>query len=276
MQQSVTRPRRALAGLILMGFGAGGLVTALAAPATAHESKDEPDKLPDGLSCIELAELYDIDQDWEQLVIDDLPDQDEFTNTYVLSDRGTPEDESDDATVTIKVKKRKTFEWSATVGIDAVYVQGSDTGMEENSYFYLYDQEEMSDIDLGTPPYRDYRKNKIKSITFCWDDDHRPPDSTTTSTTATTDTTTTTMVEETTTTVEETTTTMVDETTTTEAATTPTTAPPTTSDSGGGLPVTGSNTGMLVAIGAGLLAAGAALVASTRSIWRRRIRPSGS
>jgi LPXTG-motif cell wall-anchored protein len=49
---------------------------------------------------------------------------------------------------------------------------------------------------------------------------------------------------------------------------TPTTAPTTTISSGGGLPVTGSNTGLLVAVGAGLLIAGAALIGS-RQLWRR-------
>jgi hypothetical protein len=55
------------------------------------------------------------------------------------------------------------------------------------------------------------------------------------------------------------------------APTTPTTTPSTTISSGGALPVTGSNTGLLVAIGGGLLLAGTVLVATTRQYWRRFI-----
>lgn len=69
----------------------------------------------------------------------------------------------------------------------------------------------------------------------------------------------------------EATTTTTEAPTTSVAPTTPTTTPSTTISSGGSLPVTGSNTGLLVAIGGGLLVAGAVLVATTRQYWRRFI-----
>jgi LPXTG-motif cell wall-anchored protein len=50
----------------------------------------------------------------------------------------------------------------------------------------------------------------------------------------------------------------------------PTTTPSTTvPDSEGDLPKTGSNTGLLVAVGVGLLALGGVLLATKRQLWSR-------
>jgi LPXTG-motif cell wall-anchored protein len=95
---------------------------------------------------------------------------------------------------------------------------------------------------------------------------HEDTTSTEEETTSTTEeeTTSTTKEETTTTTEEETTTTAAEETTTTVAdeATTTTTAP------AGELPKTGSSTGLMVALGAALLAGGGALLATTRVLRR--------
>jgi LPXTG-motif cell wall-anchored protein len=265
MDHQVTSVRRALVGLAAMAVGAVGIVVGLTTPASAHESSVEPEPVEGGLSCLELAELFDIDQDWDEFIIEDVADGD-HTETHTLSDRGTPDDAADDATVTVSVTNGKTFEWESTVGIDAIYVQGRDDGMTENSYFYLYEEEAFEDIDHGTPPWHKWDKNRIKSISFCWDDeDQSTPPTTAPPTTAppTTEEPTTTAPP---TTEEPSTTSSSIDVTTTMA---PTTSPPTVPVSEEELPQTGSNTGMLVAIGAGLLIAGAVLVFSTRQFWRR-------
>jgi LPXTG-motif cell wall-anchored protein len=115
----------------------------------------------------------------------------------VISDRGTPDDDSDDATVTIDmVMELKNFNWSSNVGIDAIYVKGG----SEGSYFYGYQpdvshegqvvgpgEEATEDIDLGTPPWKVEGKNQISHVTFCWDDEQGPTtsSSSTSSTTST-------------------------------------------------------------------------------------------
>lgn len=111
-----------------------------------------------------------------------------------------------------------------------------------------------------------------KHKTF-WVEGCQPPSGPTTTTTEQ-GTTTTTETETTTTTEMDTTTSTVEEATTTiELATTtvpgevPTSAPPTTA-SGSELPRTGSNSGLMVGLGAALLAVGAGLVATTRVLRR--------
>jgi LPXTG-motif cell wall-anchored protein len=96
-----------------------------------------------------------------------------------------------------------------------------------------------------------------------------PSSSTQEDTTSTEKETTSTSVEETTSTTEEetTTTTAPEETTTTVAGEVTTTVTPTTAPTGE-LPKTGSNTGLMVALGAALLAGGGALLATTRVLRR--------
>jgi hypothetical protein len=270
MQNHVARPTRALVGVLTMAVGAFTVVAGLAQPAGAHESEVEPEPVDNGLSCPELAEAFGVDQMWEEFKIDDVAN-DDFTETYTIDDRGT-EDEGDDATVTITVKAGKTFEWESNIGIDAVYVQGRDD--DHGAYFYLYapeaDSEEMfSDVDLGTPPWHHWDKNKIKSISFCFDEDHGAPttSSTTTSTTEAPSTTSTTEAPSTTSTTEA-------PSSTTSSSVSPTTQTPSTNLSppstapDRSLPITGSSTGPMVIAGLGLLLAGALLVGGTQ-LWRR-------
>jgi hypothetical protein len=260
MDHHAARPRRVLVGLAAMAVGAAAVVAGLASAAAAHEGT-EPEKRHDNPSCADLAAELGVGQDWEEFKVEGFPD----SATYTLSDRGTPDDDSDDATVTITVTGPKNFDWSSNVGIDAVFVKG---GNAHGSYFYYYDGEELtSDRDYTVPPYGQ-PQNDISHITFCWDDEQTPPSSSSTSSSSS-------VPDSSTSTSEAPTTSSTMAPTTSEAPTTSmastTEAPTTTVSSGGGLPVTGSNTGLLVAVGAGLLAAGGVLVATTRQYWRRLI-----
>jgi LPXTG-motif cell wall-anchored protein len=232
-------------------------VTGVAGPVSAH-GKQEPEPAPKGKSCLELADLFEIDQDWTELKIDELPDQEEYTDTY---DLGGGE------SVEVTVTGRKYIAWESTIGIDAVYVQGEND--EQDAYFYFYEDEETSDDRLGTKPWDQEDKNKIESISFCYDNETPPstaPPSTEAPTTTPPSTEVPTTEAPTTTVVEETTTTMAPQATTVA----PTTAPSTTvPDTTGDLPHTGSNTGLLAALGVGLLALGGVLLATKRQMFRR-------
>ncbi len=265
MRNTLSYRRRAAAGLGAMTVGATLLVIGVASPASAH-GKQEPVPAPNK-SCPELAELFDIDQDWSQFTIDEFP-EDDFTKTYTIDDRGTA-DESDDAAVTVTIEGRKYVAWESTIGIDAVNVNGVDH--EQDSAFYIYaasadDEEETNDTRLGTNPWEEPDKNKLESISFCFDEEKTPPSTVPSTTSSSVEDTTSTSVEETTSTSMESTT----STSTTMAPSTvpSSTTPPTTTPPSGGLPRTGSNTGLLVAIGAALLAIGGVLVAGKRQIWR--------
>jgi LPXTG-motif cell wall-anchored protein len=218
----------------------------------------------ENLTCADLAELVGSDETWIESKHEGFPDE-EGEYELVLSDRGTPDDESDDAVVTIIVTGPKNFDWESNVGIDAVFVKGGNAETH-GSYYYYYDGAELTeDVDYTVPPYGE-EQNSISHITFCWDDEHQ---STTTTTQATTSTTV----------APTTSSTVAPTTSTTEAPTTSSTAAPTTSttvapttttiSSGGGLPVTGSNTGLLAAVGGGLLLAGGIFIVARQQLGRR-------
>jgi LPXTG-motif cell wall-anchored protein len=262
MAHGVLTPRlRGVAGLTSLVAGAGLLVAALAGPAAAHESTVEPKPKDEGLSCPELAEEHAGGQAWQYYTTEDVADGD-HSETYTVDDIGT---------VTVTVKSGKTFEWSSTFGIDAIYVQGRDAELSPNSYFYLYaanadSQEATGDVDLGTPPWHKWDTNKIKSITFCFDENK----TTTTSEYPTTSESPTTSEAPTTSSTD----TTMPSTTTTTPVVSVTTAPPTVpvTTPPGTLPKTGSdNTGLLLPLGGVLVLGGGALLATTR-IFRR---PSG-
>lgn len=266
MSDHVTRPRRAMAaGLAAVAAGAVGLVVAVASPASAHEGT-EPVPTDENLDCADLAELLELDVQWEEGKIEPVPTEDgEYE--FVLSDRGTPDDDSDDAVFTYTVYDNKRFDWSSTVGIDAIFVKGG--AGAGGSYYYYFDGEELTeDVDYTVPPYNDSTKNAISHITICWDDEN--PGTTTTTQASTT---TTTAPEETTTTTapEETTTTTAPSSSSSSApSSSVTTAPTTTTTTGEELPNTGSNSTMMLAgLGAALLAVGAGLVFATRKFWHR-------
>jgi LPXTG-motif cell wall-anchored protein len=182
MTHDSTRRRWTAAGLVSMAVGSVGVVAGLALPAAAHEGK-EPHEIdePSDLSCAELADLLEIDAEWTGFKIEagDLPAEGE-SQTYDV----TPDDDGDDAEVTIEMlMELKNFNWSSTIGIDAVYVKGG----SEGSYFYGYQpdvagynsgqggeivgpgEEATEDVDLGTPPWRVEGRNEISHVTFCYD-----------------------------------------------------------------------------------------------------------
>jgi len=302
MSHATLTPRmRGVVGLTSLIAGAGVLVAAMALPAAAHKGK-EPDKRPENrnLSCAELADKYGVEAAWTEFKIEagELPAEGE-SRTYVLSDRGTPDDDSDDATVTITViAEQKAFNWTSNFtepeGIDAIYVKGG----SEGSWFYGYQPdvdvngnvtfpgaEARSGDDLGTPPYwtstdhYNATKNQISHVTFCWDDEGS---TTTTSSSSTTTSTSTTMPSETppstpgpttTTSIELSTDTLPPSSTTTAAIdlsadTTVLQADVATNQDT--LPRTGSNTtGLLLALGGVLVVGGGALLATTRIVRRR-------
>jgi LPXTG-motif cell wall-anchored protein len=245
-----------------MSVGATLLVVGLAGPASAH-GKQEPVPAPDK-SCPELAEQFHIDKDLSEFDVTDFP-EDDFTKTYTIDDRGTG-DTSDDITVTVTVQGRKYVAWeSHNISIDAVNVTG--VNEEQTSAFYIYNPPETSDYKLGTNPWDQPDKNLLSKIAFCFEAPETPPTTVPPTTSSSVpETTSSSVPEETTTSVVESTTTS----TTVMASTAPSsTSPPTTEAPGGSLPHTGSNTGVLVALGAGLLAIGGVLLATKRQIWRR-------
>jgi hypothetical protein len=244
-----------------MGVGlgtivAGGLVVLGALPAPAAGQEDDP---PSGTpvsgnpTCAELGEFdseFKIDQQPEAGTTYDDPNSD-FEVTITEIGDGNP----------------MTVSFSANMPVAAVFVKSGPGGI-----LYTFDPPSTTGNDLASP------NDSISHVSFCWNDDQGTTTTTehdgSTTTTEHDGTTTTTKVDDTTTTSE------VDDTTTTSEVhgTTPTTQPggptttapdvagttPSTQPVGDELPRTGSNTGLLVAVAAGLVACGATLVVATR------------
>ena len=144
-----------------------------------------------------------------------------------------------------------TFSFESNIAVSAVFVKAGPGGI-----LYTFDPPTTSGTDLASP------KDSISHVSFCWNE---TPETTTTTegTTTTTEGTTTTTAKDTTTTTEGTTTSSVSPTTSVSVPTTVAGAV-TPAAQAGRLPRTGGNTGPALAIGAGLLAGGIALVAATR------------
>ena len=155
-------------------------------------------------------------------------------------------------TVTIDVRDTEdgpVFDWTSNIGVDAVFVKG---GPDGNLYQYDPPTESTEDTGLHAPvnPANDMFFG-LSHVSFCYDVEDEE-----TTTTTEKDTTTTTEEETTTTTEKGATTTAPEEETTTTAA-------PMEE-----LPRTGSSSGPMVGLGAGLLAIGAGLVGATRLLRR--------
>jgi hypothetical protein len=71
--------------------------------------------------------------------------------------------------VTISNFDGKSFDWTATDGVDAVFVKAGAAG----SYLYEYSPESTGDTALTTPG--EGETNQISHIAFCYDDDEQPP-----------------------------------------------------------------------------------------------------
>jgi LPXTG-motif cell wall-anchored protein len=147
-----------------------------------------------------------------------------------------------------------TFSFESNIPVSAVFVKSGPGGI-----LYTFDPPTTTGTELASP------NDSISHVSFCWNEDQG------TTTTTAKDTTTTTQRDTTTTTAKDTTTTTEAGSTTTSSVVPTSVSVPTTvagattpTTQRGGLPRTGSNTGPALAIGAGLLAGGVALVAATR------------
>ncbi|MDT7570208.1 MAG: hypothetical protein QOE05_382 [Actinomycetota bacterium] len=119
---------------------------ALAVPSFASAASVAPTTVTGNPSC------SDINSSWKELKVDRVP----ANRTY--SD-GT-------LSVTISnVQNDKTFDWTATQGIDAVLVKAS-----TQTYVYSYSPEATSDSAMGSPG-----KWAISHVSFCYDAGDNPP-----------------------------------------------------------------------------------------------------
>jgi LPXTG-motif cell wall-anchored protein len=152
-----------------------------------------------------------------------------------------------------------TFSFEANTPVSAVFVKSGTGGL-----LYTFDPPSTTGTDLASP------NDSISHVSFCWNEAEETT-TTTEGSTTTTEGSTTTTEGSTTTTVGSTTTSSMGATSTTQPGGSTTTAPsvgattPSTQPTAGELPRTGSsNTGLLVAVAAGLVACGSALVVATR------------
>jgi len=226
--------RRVVAGLALMAGGAAVLVGALPGGAGAAVADHvDPILIEETRSqtCGDFADEFGGGQTWLEVKLDPAePGEHEI----VVAGFGT---------ITLTVDEdTKVVDWESTFGIDAVFLKAGAAG----SNLYVYAEtadapEAFGDIGLTTPG--EGEANQISHISFCYDEGEV---TTTTSTTSTT----------------------VQETSSTTAAATTTSAAPaettTTAPVAGELPVTGGGSGPMVAIGAALLAGGAAILGFAR------------
>jgi LPXTG-motif cell wall-anchored protein len=255
MRERSSHLRRMGVGLGTIAAGSLVLLGALSGPAAAGDEAEPPPGTPveGNPTCAELGEFnaeFKIDGQPEAGTTYDDPNSD-FEVTITDVGDGDP----------------MTVSFEANMPVAAVFVKAGPGGI-----LYTFEPPSTTGTDLASP------KDSISHLSFCWNDDQA-----TTTTTEHDGTTTTTEHDGTTTTTEHdgtTTTTEHDGTTTTSEVdgTTPTTQPdgstttapdvgattPSTQPVGGELPRTGSNTGLLVAVAAGLVACGAALVVVTR------------
>jgi LPXTG-motif cell wall-anchored protein len=252
MQQRSRHLRRTAAGLASIVGGAVILVGGLSgqAGATLGQTTPSTSVVEGNPTCADLGDFafeFKIDAQPEEGMTYDDPNSDfEVTITEVVD--GDP----------------MTFSFESNIAVSAVFVKAGEGGI-----LYTFDPPSTSGTGLASP------RDSISHVSFCWDEDHGTTTTTEKPTTTTTEhgTTTTTEKPTTTTTEHGTTTTTEQGTTSTTAGQggTTTTAPgvgPTTptTQPAGALPKTGSTTWPLVALGAGLLAGGVALVAGTRRL----------
>jgi len=219
-----------VAGAVILvgGFSGSAGATSGQTPATTSSSLVEGNT-----TCADLAPEG---ANWVELKVEPVED-------------GT----STDGTLTVTIDVTETadgpvFSWTSNIGVDAVFVKGGPGGL-----LYVYDPPAESTGDTGLHAPVNPQNDKffgLSHVSFCYDADQA--------------TTTTTEEETTTTTAHETTTTTAPGGSSTTApsveGTTPSTQPV------GELPATGTNSGLLVAIGTALLGGGIALVAATRRL----------
>ena len=244
MQQHSRHLRRTAAGLASILGGAVLLVGGLSGQAGATVAQQTPSStvVEGNPTCADLGDFafeFKIDAQPEEGVTYDDPNSDfEVTITEVVD--GDP----------------MTFSFESNIAVSAVFVKAGDGGI-----LYTFEPPSTTGTGLASP------RDSISHVSFCWDEDHGTTSTTAKDTTSTTEhgTTSTTEHATTSTTEHATTSTTAGQggTSTTAGQVRPTT--PTTQPAGE-LPRTGSTTWPMVAIGAGLLAGGVALVAGTRRL----------
>jgi LPXTG-motif cell wall-anchored protein len=234
---------RAFVGLAAMGLGSVVVVGGLSGAAGAtggHEGEPDSHFLDDSHDCTDALgdqREFRVDADTGDQVPDDGSYQDHATG-YQFDIDITRHDGN------------AFLSFDSNAPVDTLYIES-----DEGCLVYEYPEGVQEDQELPAPD------ESIQTLGFgCGG--HHGHETTTTSEESTT----TTEATTTSTTEAPTTSTTEAPTTSTSESTTSTTMAPTTSTTspGGGLPNTGSNTAPMVAVGAGLLAAGGALVATAR------------
>jgi LPXTG-motif cell wall-anchored protein len=242
MNHHVARPRRALVGVAAMTLGAGALVLS-AFPSTASATGGPEHPCPDD-------GYY---WHWGPRNQDEVPGEHTEDDANIES---APAE--GDITFTISNVRDegdgKAFDFTSSVPVVLVSVRG----FQDPGHINEFDTPVISGTATGGDDY-------IKHVIVCPGEEEETTTSSSSSSSSTS--------EATTSTTEATTSTTEASTSTSEGPTSSipstTQGPTTTISSSGGLPVTGSNTtAVLAAVGAGLVLAGGALVA-TRRYWRR-------
>lgn len=253
MQERSSHLWRMTVGLGAMVAGGAILVGAFPGYAGATDAQTETTTssslVDDNATCGELAPEG---TSWTEFKVEPVEDGTSSDGTLTVTIDVT---ETDDGPV---------FDWTSNIGVDAVFVKGGPGGL-----LYVYDPPAESTGDTGLHAPVNPNNDKffgLSHVSFCYDVDQATTTTTERDTTTTTEHETTTTAEHGTTTTSEqgTTTTAQQGVTSTTAlgggGTTPTTQP------AGGLPRTGNNSIPLLALGAGLLCGGTALVAATRRL----------
>ena len=103
-------------------------------------------------TCSELASIYAPGSEWFEVKLDQAP----TSGTHVITDNVI--------TTTISNGTSTTFDWSATMAADAVFVKSGKNGHN----LYLYSGESTSGAGLSTP-YVDAKYQDISHISLCYD-----------------------------------------------------------------------------------------------------------
>jgi LPXTG-motif cell wall-anchored protein len=260
MDDHVARPRRTFAGLAAMALGAVALVGAFPGAASATDGPSDGGGMPGAVrSPCPTDGWY---WHWGP------HNQNEVPGTHTQDDGNIEGGQSSDEPVEFTISnvrvdgQHMTFDFESSVPIRLLFAKGyQDAGR-------TYDFAEP--VTSGTASTADLPHNEyIKHVIIC-PVPEQPTTTTTEATTTTTEATTTTTEAPTTSTSEVTTSTTAPTTSSTVAPTSSTMATTTTRPSGG-LPVTGSNTGLLLAIGGVLLLAGGGFLVARRQLGNRSV-----
>jgi LPXTG-motif cell wall-anchored protein len=258
MDHHVARPRRTFAGLAAMAAGAVALTVGAfpgVAGATGGDDDDHHENPGTQNPCPDDGWYWHWGPD----------NQEDVPGTHTQDDPALEEEESGEGEISFTISNvreegdGKAFEFESSVPVTVVSVRG----WQDDGNLNEFEPAATTGTATGGDDY-------IKHVIVCPAEEETPPSSEPTVPPSSTPT----VPPSSTPTVPPSSTpdTMPPSSVpdTTPSSVTPTTeATTTTISSGGSLPNTGSNTGPMVAIGAGLLVVGVALVAGTRKFWSR-------